>query len=96
MRLRTLNLPVFPHPSLCAGDFNCCHADLGYDYNSLDGECLAGRTSINCLSLLYNAKDAASFYSGRGNTGTNPDLAFASVGSNSRLPDTRVIEKFPS
>ena len=39
--------------------------------------------SINCLALLYNAKDAASFYSGRWNTGTNPDLAFASVGPNS-------------
>ena len=29
------------------------------------------------------------------NTGTNPDLAFASVGPNSRLPDRRVLEKFP-
>ena len=51
--------------------------------------------SINCLALLYNAKDAASFYSGRWNTGTNPDLAFASVGPNSCLPDRRVLEKFP-
>ena len=51
--------------------------------------------SINCLALLYNAKDASSFYSGRWNTGTNPDLAFASVGPNSRLPDRRVFENFP-
>ena len=29
------------------------------------------------------------------NTGTNPDLIFASVGPNSRLPDRRVLEKFP-
>ena len=29
------------------------------------------------------------------NTGTNPDLAFASVGPNSRLPDRRILEKFP-
>ena len=79
-RLRTLDLPVFPHPCLYAGDFNCRHADWGYDDNSPDGECLAGWASINCLALLYNAKDAASFYSGRWNTGTNPDLAFASVG----------------
>ena len=84
-RLRTLDLPVFPHPCLYAGDFNCRHADWGYDDNSPDGECLAGWASINCLALLYNAKDAASFYSGRWNTGTNPDLAFASVGPNSRL-----------
>ena len=76
-RLRTLDLPVFPHPCLYAGDFNCRHADWGYDDNSLDGECLAGWESINCLALLYNVKDAASFYSGLWNTGTNPDLAFA-------------------
>ena len=56
---------------------------------------MAGWESINCLALLYNAKDATSFYSGRWNTGTNPDLAFASVGPNSRLPDRRFLEKFP-
>ena len=65
------------------------------DDNSPDDECLAGWASINCLALLYNAKDAASFYSGRWNTGTNPDLAFASVGPNSRLLDRRVLDKFP-
>ena len=94
-RLRFLDLPVFPHPCLYAGDFNCRHADWGYDDNSPDGECLAGWASINCLALLYNAKDSASFYSSHWNTGTNPDLAFASVGPNSRLPDRRVLEKFP-
>ena len=91
-RLRTLDLPVFPHPCLYAGDFNCRHADWGYDENSPDGECLAGWTIINCLALLYNAKDAASFYSNRWNIGTNPDLAFASVGPNSRLPDRQVTK----
>ena len=86
---------MFPHLCLYAGNFNCRHADWGYDNNSLDGECLAGWASINCLALLYNVKDAASFYSGCWNTGTNPDLAFASVRPNSRLPDRRVLEKFP-
>ena len=94
-RLRTLDLPVFPHPCLYAGDFNCRHADWGYDDNSLDGECLAGWASINCLALLYNAEYVTSFYSGRWNTGTNPDLSFTSVGPNSRLLDRRVFEKFP-
>ena len=94
-RLRTLDLPVYPHTCFYAGDFNCCHADWGYDDNSPDGECLAGWASINCLALLYNAKDAASFYSGRWNTGTNLDLVFASVGPNSCLMDRRVLEKFP-
>ena len=89
------NLPVFPHPCLYPGDFNCCHAHWSYDDNSPDGECLAGWASINCLVLLYNANDAASFYSSRWNTGTNPDLAFASVAPNSCLPDRRVLDKFP-
>ena len=86
---------MFPHPCLYAGDFNCRHADWGYDDNSPDRDCLADWASIDCLALLYNSKDAASFYSGRWNTGTNPDIAFASVGPNSRLPDRCVLEKFP-
>ena len=94
-QLQTLDLPVFPHPCLYTGDFNCHHVDWGYDENSLDGECLAGWASINCFALLYNAKDAASFYSSHWNTGTNPDLAFASIGPNSCLLDRRVLEKFP-
>ena len=93
--LRTMDLPVFPHSCLNAGDFNCLHVDWGYDDNSPDGKCLAGSASINCLALLYNAKNAASFYSGRWNTGTTPDLAFVSVGPNNRLADKRVLDKFP-
>ena len=54
------------------------------------------RQVFNCLALLYNAKDAASFYSGHWNTVTNPDLAFTSVGPNSRLLNRCVLEKFPS
>ena len=61
-RLRTLDLPVYPHPCLYPGNFNCRHADWGYNDNSPDGECLAGWASINCLALLYNVKDAASFF----------------------------------
>ena len=56
---------------------------------------LAGQVLIVFPCYTYNAKDAASFYSGRWNTGTNPDLAFASVGPNSRLPDRRILDKFP-
>ena len=58
-----LHLPVFPHPCLYAGNFNCRHADWGYDDNTPDGECLAGWENINCLALLYNANDATSFQS---------------------------------
>ena len=73
------NCPVFPHPCLYASDFNCCHVVCGYDDNSADSECLAGWASINSLTLLYNAKDAARFYSGCWNTGTNPNLALVQV-----------------
>ena len=87
---------MFPHPHLYVGNFNCGNVDWGYNDNSPDGECLAGWESINCLALLCNAKDAASFCSGGWNTGINPDLAFASVGPNSRLPDKGLLEKFPT
>ena len=86
---------VFPQPCLYAGNFNCRNVDWCYDNSSPDGLCLTVWASINCLALLYNAKSAASFYSGRWNTGTNPDLAFASVDPYNRLPDRRVFEKFP-
>ena len=50
-RLRTLDLPVFPHPCLYAGDFNCRHADWGYDENSPDAW-LAGKVLIVLPSYI--------------------------------------------
>ena len=53
-----------------------------------------------CLTFLsfhrscYNPKETASFFSRRWNFGTNPDLAFASLGQDSRLPDRRVLGKY--
>ena len=85
---------MFLHPCFYAVNFNCHHVDWGYN-NILDSECLAGWADTNSLALLYIAKDAASFYSGCWNTGTNPDLAFVSIGPNSRLLDRHVLEKFP-
>jgi len=46
------------------------------------------------LGLFYNPKETASF-SHRWNVGINPDLAFASFGQDSRLPDRRVLAKLP-
>ena len=40
-RLQAFDLPVFPHPVLHAGDFNCPHVNWGYRTSSADGECLA-------------------------------------------------------
>ena len=44
---------------------------------------------------MYNPKETASFLSRRWNAGTNPDLAFASFGQDNRLPDRRILGKFP-
>ena len=57
------DLPVFSHPCLYAGNFNCLHVDWGYDANSPVGECLVGWASTNNLALFHNPKDAASFHS---------------------------------
>ena len=46
MPLQSLDLPVFPHPYLYAGNFNCHHINWGYNDNSLDGECMAGQMLI--------------------------------------------------
>ena len=85
-RLKVSDLPVFTHPCLYAGDFNCPHVDRGYNTNSADGDCLLAWASSNNLALLHDPKDEPSFHSGRWNTGTNPDLAFTTVGPDSRLP----------
>ena len=95
IRLQVSDLPVFPHSCLYAGDFDSQHVDWGYDANSADGECLVGWANTNNLALLHNSKDAASFHSGRWNTSTNPDPAFVSINSDSRLSDRHVLEKFP-
>ena len=95
IRLQVSDLPVFPHPCLYAGDFNCQHVDWGYDTNSADIEYLVGWTNTNNLALLHNPKDVASFHFGRWNTSTNSDLAYISIDSDSCLPDRHVLEKFP-
>ena len=63
----------------------------GYGTSTADGECLTSWASSNGFTLLYSPKDAASFHSGRWHT----DLAFASVDLERRLPDRRILEKFP-
>ena len=50
-RLQASDPPVFSHPYLCAGKFNCPHADWGYGVNIADGECLAGSANINSLAV---------------------------------------------
>ena len=91
--LQVSDLPVFSHPYLYAGDFNCQHVDWSYNANSADGECLVGWENTNNLALLHNPNDAASLHSGRWITSTKPDLAFVSIDSDNRLPDRHALEK---
>jgi len=78
-------IPAFPHHSLYVGDFNCQHVN----------ESLDSWPTCNNLDMLNNPKESASFFTHRWNVGTNPDLAFSSFGQDSRLPDRRVLGKFP-
>ena len=94
-RLTPTTIPMFPHPSLYVGDFNCQHVNWGYNTTSPDGESLDSWATSNNLGLLYNPKDTASFFSRRWNVVTHPDLALASFGQDSRLSDRRVLGKFP-
>ena len=46
------------------------------------------------LDYCTTQKESGSFFSRRWNVGTNPDLAFASFGQDSRLPNRYVLGKF--
>jgi len=94
-RLTPTTIPTFPHPSLCVGDFNWGDNMSTGVTTSPDGESLDSWATSNNLGLLYNSKETASFSSHRWNVGTNPDLAFASFIQDSRMPDRRVLGKFP-
>ena len=87
------SIPMFSHPCLYDGDFNCQHTNWGY--TNEDGSCLATWAAGGNLSLLYNPKGPASFLSGRWGSESNPDLAFASSSDDDQLPCRRVLEKFP-
>jgi len=58
-------IPMFPHPSLHVGDFNCQHVNCGYNKTSPDGESLDSWATFNNLGLLYNPRETASFFSHR-------------------------------
>ena len=94
-QLQVSDLPVFTHSCLYAGDSNCPHVNWGYNINSANGNCLLAWASSNNLALLHDPKDEPSFHSGCWITGTNPDLAFTTVGPDSCLPWRCILETFP-
>lgn len=88
------NLPIYDHPVIYSGDFNCQNEQWGYKNTTPDGEALANWASTTNLTLLYDSKQPCSFTSGRWQTGTNPDLAFCSSRDRATAQRT-VISKFP-
>ena len=50
---------------------------------------ISTKLEIECYAWTF-------FYCDRWITGTDPDLVFANVNPNSRLPDRRVLEKYPN
>jgi len=67
-------------------------------YNKTSPDCDSRDSSVasNYLGLLYHTKEEVIFFYHWRNVGSNPDLAFVSFGQDSRLPDRRVLGKFPS
>ena len=64
----------------------------GYQSTDPDGKTNESWASAAVLQLLYNPKQQDSFHSGRWSSTTNPDLAFANIGS---LTKWLVLNQFP-
>lgn len=90
-------LDTYPHPTVYAGDFNSHHNTWKYRATDENGERLADWADSHSLSLIFDAKDRATFRSAAWNTETNPDLCFVSENAQNRpIPITRkVLEDFP-
>ena len=88
--------PDVPKPQslLYVGDFNCQHVNWVYSKISPDGKSLDSWATSNNLGLSHGPKETTSFFH-RWNVSTNLGLAFASFCQGSRLPDRRVLGKFP-
>ena len=57
-------IPVFQHPCLYSGDFNCWHTAWGYNSISPDGQFLANGAAQGNLVLFDNPKGVPSFFAG--------------------------------
>ena len=91
--LKKSDIPIFPPPCIYAGNFNCHSTAWGYQANSPNGSALEDWASIADVTLLHDPHQSDSFRSGRWNTTSNPDLAFANV--TITLPQCLVLDPFP-
>lgn len=72
-------LPLQPHPSIYAGDFNSHHSEWDYRDDDENGESLVSWASTAELLLVHDSKDRRTFYSKAHRTESNPDLCFVSA-----------------
>ena len=74
--------------------FNCQDTEWGYTHTSPDGECLSDWEAKENRSLLYNPKTYSLLIFWSWNTGTNPNLGFASKYLNRSELERRLLERF--
>ena len=79
--LNKCDIPIFSPPRIYAGDFNCHGTAWVYQTTSPKGSALEDWASIADVTLLHDPHQPDSFRSGKWNTTSNQDLAFASVTS---------------
>ena len=73
-RFNQSSLPNAPTPAIYAGDFNSQHTNWGYRTTNDDGEFLVEWSSTIKANLLYDPREPHTFFSGRCNINTNPDI----------------------
>jgi len=90
-------LPAFQQPTIYVGDFNSHHSQWGYSVDDNNGMDLATWAEANNLSLVFNCKDASTFYSARWRRGYSPDLCFCSCDRSSKplMTGRKVLGAFP-
>ena len=91
-RLQANTIPTFTPTCIYAGDFNCRSTTCGYSSTNPDGAALEDWASTSGAHLLFDPKQPDSFHSGRWNTTSNPDLAFAILDGPS--PHRTVLDPF--
>jgi hypothetical protein len=90
-------LPSVLHPTVIIGDFNSHHNLWGYDNNDLNGESIFEWMDREDVSLLFDAKDNGTFWSGRWQKDYNPDLCFVTrdVFRRPLYANRKVLNDFP-
>ena len=90
-------LPPQEQPVLYVGDFNSHHSQWGYSSDDNNGIRLVTWAESNNLNLVFDAKDASTFYSARWRRGYCPDLCYSSSDRSSKplTVGRKVLAAFP-